>query len=336
MQQRLKETAALAILMTTLGACKMIEQLKKTGEAVAAGSAVAQAGASAPSSQDEKDSELNEKLEGYIYCMNYETRSAFRAKEGYLRDVDENKGPTGKESNIYVSELSSDTCLKRIDESKAKPPAMADLDAAATDYKTTLAELEKQTKVAHQYYDQKDFKDDKFAKGIALHKPLMAAFAAFEKANKVFEDKVTSLNDAIGQRRLARLKNDPKAQLEYTIAKSVDDAKKLVHFAEVESLEKVDAAGLTAALATYEQSLGAFNTYADGHGAEADKVMMLSRFKSTSADFLKSAKELMRRKRDNKGFKGEILSPEMIDGHPANVLAKYNDMINSSNDLRFR
>ena len=136
--------------------------------------------------------------------------------------------------------------------------------------------------------------------------------------------------------RLARLATDPARRLEYEIAKSVDDAKGLVHFAEVDSLEKVDAAGLNAALTTYEKSYGELTSYADGHAAEADKVTMFSSFRSAAADFLKSAKELMRRKRDNKGFKGEVLPPELIEGHMAQVLSKYNDMINASNNLRYR
>ena len=32
----------------------------------------------------------------------------------------------------------------------------------------------------------------------------------------------------------------------------------------------------------------------------------------------------------------EPLPPEMLDGHPANVLAKFNDMINRSNSLTYR
>jgi len=335
----LKTLATIALAAscaTTLGACKMLEQLKKSGEAATQAASAGVQGGKSPSSDEEKDSELADKLEGYIYCMNYETRSAFSAKQSYERDVDPVKGPTGKENSIYVQELNPQECFRRIDQAKTKQPPLPDVEAAAAGYETTLGALQQLTKQAHDYYDQKDFKDDKFAKGIAMHKPLMAAFDAFEKADKPFEDKVSSLNDALSQRRLTRLKNDPTQVLPYDIAKSVDDAKKLVHFAEVDSMEQVNLAGLSAGIATYEQSLGALSSYADAHHAEADKVSMLSSFQSASADFLKASKELMRRKRDNKGFKGEILPPEMIDGHPANVLAKFNDMINRSNDLNYR
>jgi hypothetical protein len=333
--KRFGVTLVCVCFATTLGACKMLEQLKKSGEAAtqAAGSGAPAAGTAA--AQEDKDAQLNDKLEGYIYCTNYETRTVYNSKDGYLRTVDPEKGPTGKETSIYVQDVGAEACLKRLDEAKAKPPAIADLDSAATDYKSALAELDKLTKTAHAYYDQKDYKDDKFAKGMAMHKPLMAAFAAFDKADKPFEDKLTALTDGINQRRLARLKNDPARHLEYDIAKSVDDAKKLVHFADVDSLEKVDASGLTGALTTYEQSYGELTTYADAHTAEVDKVMLFSMFRSASEAYLKSAKELMRRKRDNKGFKGESGSPEFIDGHMAQVLAKYNDMINASNSLRY-
>ncbi len=319
---------------STLGACKMLSDLKKSGEA--ATKAAASAAGTAPTAQEDKDGQLSEKLEGYIHCMNYETRAVYRNRSAYLRTVDEAKGPTGKESHISALSLSPESCLKRIDEAKAKAPAIPDLETAAADYKTALAELNKVSKTAHDYYDQKNYKDDKYAKGMELHKPLMAAYAAFEKADKVFDEKVTALNEGISQRRLVRLKGDPKAQLEYLIAKNVDDAKKLVHFTEVDSWEKLDEAGFNGALAVYEQSHTDLSTYVGGHAAEAEKVMMLSSFTSATGYYLKAAKELMRRKRDKKDFKGERGSPEHIDGHPAQVLAKYNDMINASNNLRFR
>jgi hypothetical protein len=169
-----------------------------------------------------------------------------------------------------------------------------------------------------------------------MHRPLMSALDLFEKVDKVFEEKVTTLNDGLQARRLARLKDDPKAQLEYQIARSVDDAKRLVHFAEIESLAKLDAGAYQKALTEYEQTYQAMDTYIEGHQAEADKVTMLSIFRSSSSDYLKAAKELMRRKRDNKDFEKESGSPEHIDGHPAQVLAKYNELVNRSNGLTFR
>jgi uncharacterized protein DUF3829 len=336
MIKRLGLTVAVLVCAVLLGACKMVEQLKKTGEAAKAAASAAAEQAAGPSSEEEKDGQLSEKLEGYIYCMNYETRSVYRLKDSYLRDIDEAKGPTGKERNVYVNNLSADACLKRIDEAKKKPPALPDLEAAAAGYQSSLASLDKLSQTAHDYYDHKDFKDDKFAKGIAMHKPLMDALGAFEKADKVFEDKVTTLNDGVQQRRLVRLQKDPKAQLEYRIAKSIDDAKKLVHFAEVDSLAKLDANGYNAALAAYEATYNDMTSYIQDHKADADKVVSLSFFTNASSYYLKAAKELMRRKRDNKDFAKESGSPENVDGHPAQVLAKYNDMINHSNGLRFR
>jgi hypothetical protein len=325
----------IALGALSLGSCKMLSQLKKSGEA-ATKTAEAAGTAATPSAEDEKDAQLSEKLEGYIYCMNYETRSVYRLKDSYLRDIDAAKGPTGKERNVYVNAVSPEACLKRIDEAKKKPPAMPDLEAAAASYQTSIGELGKLSKTAHDYYDHKDFKDDKFAQGMAMHRPLMSALDLFEKVDKVFEQKVTILNDGLQARRLARLKDDPKAQLEYQIARSVDDAKRLVQFAEIESLAKLDGAAYQKSLTEYEQTYQAMDKYIEGHPAEADKVMSLSFFRNASSEYLKASKELMRRKRDNKDYAKESGSPEHIDGHPAQVLAKYNDLVNHSNGLRFR
>ncbi|HEV8548906.1 MAG TPA: DUF3829 domain-containing protein [Polyangiaceae bacterium] len=336
MMKRFGLLVGVVVCAVSLGSCKILEQLKKTGAAASTNAATTQGQGQAPSGEEEKDDQLSDKLEGYIYCMNYETQSVYRMKDLYLRDVDEAKGPTGKENHIYVLTLSPEACIKRIDESKKKAPALSDLDAAATEYGSSLSALDKIVNPLHDYYDHGDFKDDKFAKGKAMHKPLVDALNAFEKADKAFESKVSTLNDGVQQRRLARLKSDPKAQLQYQVALSMDGAKKLVKLAEVGALDKLDANGYNTALANYEQTYNNMNSYIDGHAAEADKVMMLSSFKSASSYYLKAAKELMRRKRDNKDFAKESGSPENIDGHPAQVLAKYNDLIRDSNNLQFR
>jgi hypothetical protein len=210
MKMRVLAVATLCLGGGLLGGCKAIEQLKKVGEAAQQATSAA-AEAAGPSAEEEKDAEMGEKLGHYIECLNRVSRDAFRTKNHYLRDVDKDKGPTGKESSIYVSELNIQYCTDALDKAKAAKPPLPEIEAAAVDYRTSIEALAPLLKQAHDYYDRKDFKDDKFAKGIELHPKLMAAFAAFEKANKPFDDKVTALNEQIGQRQLARLRSVPIA-----------------------------------------------------------------------------------------------------------------------------
>jgi hypothetical protein len=329
---------AFVVAGSTLGGCKVIQQLKKAGEAAtqAASAAATAAGAAGATPEEQKDAELAEKLQGYIECLNGASRDATRSKNNYLRQVDADKGPTPKLSSVYVSEITTEYCVKALDKVQPLKPDLPEIQTAATEYKTALEAVAPLAKTLHQYYDRKDFKDDKFAKGQELHPKFMAALTAFEKANKTLDERVTGLNEQVGQRHLARLKDKPERKLEYLIEKSVDDAKKLVKLVDIESIDKLDANGYSAALTAYEASYTEFDTYATAHKAEADKVTMLSIFKSAAEDYLKAGKELMRRKRDNKDFTKESGSPEHIDGHPAKVVNEFNQLVDRSNSLTFR
>lgn len=321
---------------TVLGGCKVVERLKKAGEvAQQAASAAAEGGLS---TEETKDNELGEKLGHYIECLNGFSRDAFRARNQYFREIDKDKGPTGKESSIYVPALTytPERCSKAIDEAKAAKPPLPDVEAAAVEYKKALDTLTPLVKTMHDYYDRKDFKDDDFAKGKTQHAALVAAFDAFEKANKPLDEKVTVLNEQVGQRQLERLKNRPERRMQYLIEKAVDDAKKVVKLVDIDSIAELDATAYNAALETYEKSYTEMETYATTNKAEADKVTMFSIYKSSSEGFLKSAKELMRRKRDNKDFTKERGMPEHTEGHPAKLIKNFNEVIDRSNGLTYR
>jgi hypothetical protein len=328
----------LAVSSSTLGGCKVIQQLKKAGEAAqqAASAAATAAGAEGASPEEQKDAELAEKLQGYIECLNGPSRDASRSKSSYLRDVDPDKGPSEKLTSLYVAEITTEYCVKALDKVQPLKPDLPEIQTAGTEYKTTLEALAPIAKTLHQYYDRKDFKDDKFAKGKELHPKFMAALAAFEKANKNLDEKVTALNEQVGQRHLARLKDRADRKLEYLVEKSVDDAKKLVKLVDVESIDKLDANTFGSALTAYETSFTEYDTYAAAHKEEANKVTMLSVFKSAGEDYLKASKELMRRKRDNKDFAKESGHPEHMDGHPAKVVKEFNQLVDRSNSLTFR
>jgi hypothetical protein len=330
--------ATFAISSSALGGCKVIQQLKKAGEAAqqAASAAATAAGAQGATPEEQKDAELAEKLQGYIECLNGASRDASRSKNNYLRQVDADKGPSPKLSSVYVSEITTEYCVKALDKVQPLKPELPEIQTAATEYKTALESLAPLAKTLHQYYDRKDFKDDKFAKGQELHPKFMAALTTFEKANKTLDERVTTLNEQVGQRHLSRLKNRADRKLEYLIEKSVDDAKKLVKLVDVDSIDKLDANAYGAALTAYEASYTEYDTYVTANKAEADKVSMLSMFKSAAEDYLKAGKELLRRKRDNKDFTKESGHPEHVDGHPAKVVKEFNQLVDRSNSLTFR
>jgi len=324
----------------SLGGCKQIAEARKAAEALkAAASAVADAKGPAISSEEDKDAELGNKLGDYISCMNGTSKRVIDSRNRYLSWADEKTGPTGKERNVYgLYDINANTCITALDRAKTKQPSLPEVESAAAEYRKALEELDPLVKQADKYYDQKDYKDDKMAKGKALHPQLMNGFAKFEQVSKGFEDRVTALNDGVNARQFTRLEKDPSRRLQYLSQKSLNEAKSLIKLTDIAELKELDLQKYDVALQTYDKALTELEQYADGHKAEVDKAMMFSSYLGSSKTFLKAAKELLRRKRDNKDFNKEFFSkssPGMVEGHPAQVVETYNRMIGDSNNLRY-
>jgi hypothetical protein len=176
------------------------------------------------------------------------------------------------------------------------------------------------------------------SKGKELHPQLMNAFAKFAQVNKGFEEKVVTLNDGVNLRQFQRLEKDASRRFEYLSQKALYDAKAVIRLADVGELKELDLQKFDVAVQTFDKTLAELQQYASDHKPETSKVSMFSSYASDADEFLKSAKELLRRKRDNKDFNKEFFSkssPAMVSGHPAQLIDKYNRMVNSSNNLRF-
>ena len=335
-------TVGCAVLWAALlPGCKQIAEARKAAEALkAAASAVADAKGPAISSEEDKDAALGNKLGEYISCMNGTSKRVVDSRNRYLSWVKNEKvGPTGKEQNIYgLYDINANGCFPNLDRAKTMAPPLPDVESAAAEYRKALEELDPLVKDANKYYDQDDYKDDKMAKGKALHPQLMNGFAKFEQVSKGFEDRVTTLNDTVMARQLTRLEKDPTRHLQYLSQRGLNEAKAAIKLIDIAELKELDQQKFDVALQTYDRTLTELEQYAEKNKAEADKVMMFSSYLSSCKTFLKSAKDLMRRKRDNKDFNKEFFSknsPQMVDGHPAQVIDKYNRMINDSNHLRY-
>jgi hypothetical protein len=317
--------------------CKQIAEAKKAAESLKA--AAAEAKAPEISSEEGKDAELSAKLGEYIRCMNGTSKRVVQSRNRYLSWADEKLGPTGKERNIYgLYDINADTCYPALDRAKALQPSLPEVESAAVEYRKALEQLEPIVKGAADYYEQKDYKDDKMAKGRVMHSELMNAFAKFEQVSRGFEDRVLVLNDGVNARQFARLEKDPARRLQYLAQKSQNEGKELIKLSNVAELKELDLQKYDVALQTYERALAELEQYIAAHKGEADKTSGLSSYLSDSKTFLKSAKELLRRKRDNKDFNKEFFSnsnPRLVEGHPAQLVENYNRAIEASNRLRY-
>ena len=148
---------------------------------------------------------LNEKLNAYVGCINRLSERSFDSRARYFSWAAKT-GPTGKERIIYGTYTIYDTsdCRKNVEKANALEPRDAELEAAASEYADAVSKLEPLLKEADDYYDQENYKDDKMAKGKALHPRLVAAWDAFASADQKLRSGVEIVNDKRALQRWPR------------------------------------------------------------------------------------------------------------------------------------
>lgn len=110
-----------------------------------------------------------EKLNAYIECANHGLQSGHKSYNRYTDWADINAGITGKEQNIYgtyeISDHAIDACTNKLTAAIALPPTLADLDKIATSLAATFKAYADVVNQVHKYYEQENYKDDKFEQG---------------------------------------------------------------------------------------------------------------------------------------------------------------------------
>jgi hypothetical protein len=271
---------------------------------------------------------LTEKINAAIGCINRLSERSYSSRQRYFSWVGKN-GPTGKERIIYGTYTIYDTtdCKKKVERASALEPREPELEAVMSAYVEAVVALAPLLKEADDYYSQENYKDDKMAKGKALHPRLVAAWEAFAKADEKLRADVDVLQDKDAARRLVEIEKTEGIKDRYHIEAVMISAKRLVR---ASNAKPTDLAAVTEALGAYEAILKATEDYA---GAKIG-----SSFISEAKAFLTSAKQLMRRIRDKTPYsQGEkmILNTGsggwMVEGSPARLTRDYNQLISSYN-----
>jgi hypothetical protein len=272
-----------------------------------------------------------EKLNAYVGCINRLSARSYESRARYFSWVGKN-GPTGKERIIYGTYTIYDTsdCAKNVEKANALEPRDAGLEAAASTYAEAVSKLEPLLKEAADYYTQQNYKDDKMAKGRALHPRLVAAWDAFANADKALRGGVEAINDRRAAERLAAIEASDGRKARYHVEALMIQAKRVLRAQEA---AKPDLAAITQALNDYEASVKATEQLS---GADGD-AKIGSFFLGSAKSFLTTAKQLMRRIRDKVPYStGDKMmlnagSGWMIEGSPARLLRDYNQLIDSYN-----
>ena len=251
------------------------------------------------------------------------------SRRRYFSWVSKN-GPTGKERIIYGTYTIYDTadCRKAVEKANGIEPRDAALEAAASAYVEAVATLEPLLKETADYYSQEDYKDDRMAKGRALHPRLVAAWDAFGNADKALRGGIEAINDRGAAERLAEIESKEGRKARYHVQALMIQAKRVLR---TQDTEKPDMAAITQALNEYEGTVKALEQL------PADEAKAGSFILGSARSFLTSAKQLMRRIRDKVPYsQGDRMMLNsgggwMVEGSPPRLLRDYNQLIEDYN-----
>jgi hypothetical protein len=273
-----------------------------------------------------------EKLNAYVGCINRLSERSFQSRARYFSWAAKS-GPTGRERIIYGTYTIYDTadCVKNVEKANTLEPRDNPLETAATAYAKAVSKLAPLLKEADDYYTQENYKDDKMAKGKALHPLLVAAWDEFEAADRTLRSGVEGINDRRALEKLAQIEQSEGKQARYYVEALMIQAKRVLR---AEESAKPDVAEITAAVNELESTIKNAEEFS-GSGSNAKIGSM---FVSNAKSFLTTAKQLMRRIRDKVPYSSGdkmILNSGgggwMVEGSPPRLMRDYNQLIEAYN-----
>jgi hypothetical protein len=309
--------------------------------------------------QDQADEQMHEKLDEYIKCLNSLSGPIHQSRRKYLSTVPRT-GPKGNELNVTVTKLppgATTTCGTGVSKSKTMPPSDAKLEGSGGEFSSAATDIDKLLTEMAAYYEMRNFKDDKWAKGKLMHPKLVAAWERFSKADKDLHDTLDGITKPLAQRDLTRLEREEGKKYRYGRKKVLISSRELIEAADPTGEDTdVDFTLYQATYTDFENSLNELMTYGSMHKADLNNQKLspawpsadgnYEQFVRASSDYKKAAKEYWRCLRDapprSKGPSGKIDREKMGtcgDG-PAwkqseAVVKAYNEFIRVSNAHQF-
>ncbi len=287
---------------------------------------------------DQADAAVGQKLQAAIACINRLSDRAFESRARYVDWAGDKAQMKKKPRNVLglYTIYETDDCAKGVAEAKAAAPAQAELEAASEAYVKTVQALEPLLKEADDYYEQENYRDDKFAKGKEMHPKLLAAWDEFGKADGALRGLVAKIGDERQLAELAQVEKSEGKKARYHIMNTFLAAKTLVRLETDVDMKKMDLPKVQAQLASYEQAVKDLEAFNEGEGAGKIDSFYIS----SAKDVLVTAKGLMRRVRDKEGFsEGDMMMLSqpgagwMVDGSQPRLIRDYNQLVDNYNRM---
>jgi hypothetical protein len=280
-----------------------------------------------------------DKLNAYVGVINRTSSDFARSYKSYAKWASD--GITGKEKYPNFSTVSDPKSeIEKLKKALDAEPKYPELDEIGKRYVAAVEALYPKLQEAGKYYDQKDYKDDKFAKAKTMHDGLMQGYKEFEKVDNELHAAYEKVDEAQAEKNIAAMKEN-KQELRYRTAMNTKQAKKtlnviIAEYDKVDNVSKMNIEPVKAETEKLEAAIEDVRKYMK-ENPEAAKTEFgatgesgVNSYLSDADAFLKASKELYRKVRDKESFKS-VLSANMVEGTPEYALEKYNRMIRSSN-----
>lgn len=274
-------------------------------------------------------------------CFNKVSPDVLGSRARYLSWADAEAGPTKRGRNIYGLYDVSDPadCHAAAAKAAKMSPERPALETAARDYASAAAAVHEIVAEAVIYYERANYKDDDFARGMALHEPLMEAFARFEAAHRALAKAIDNAFETIAAEREKNLRarDDQTALLILETQLAARELAALSNFSW-RQFDQLDLETYHAKAKGYQRMVDRLASI-DGIEDRLDDLAFAgSQYVAKSQKLAEAARELFRKAGDGGRFshgdrmmlRGSHSSHWMIDGSPGKVLHTYNELIDNS------
>ncbi len=351
---RLLLAATLATTLPFLGGCKSLKERLSKNKGYDAGivktTPTSTSGSGTQDPQDLADEMLGQKVGEYIrMCMNAMSSNVYRSRRQYLSWTPKSGGLTGRETRVLgIFEIKgAQTCMNASNKAKNLQPKDEALENAGQKYAKAVVALEPLVKEAFAYYDHKNYKDDKFARGKVLHPQLIAAFDEFVRADKEIHSAVGSVTKPLAMRQLARMEREEGKKFRYHRRNVLNLGRDLVEIGDPSGEDdEVSFALYDGTFLEFEKALGALKDYgttrrsdlSDPKKSKIGSAAAYDTFMRAADDYLRKSREYGRCLRDAPSFaktkEGKVdldRLPKCPDGGRRDFGDKYDNFVVTSN-----
>jgi hypothetical protein len=294
-----------------------------------------------------EDEALLAKLQPFIECINRTDSSLHQNVEAYretLKTASKYASPNHKpdqfenfkfnfinfkvSSNEQNNEVSL-SCAAGLEKAVAEPPASPELDRIGKEYAATLRQLIPIFNQIDQYYEQKDFKDDRFKLGRVLDEQVTPLLQRLFSLSDPLRQEVSKQNDTLHQHQLDAAVKAGRQNFVWHTKNFMHQARRGMD--ALNSLEKVDETSLAAIEKPIQEAFDAAEAYGVAHPNEKEGYgnnPLWYSMKPTASLFLKYLKNLRRDVGQHSPQKDVESDAKIMNETFNNMVSNYNSFNN--------